>query len=301
MSGNIDKNRQHEGRWPLGRAVTTMITQPRRKSITRRLYGAWLSYRGLTPPGNSVGVLADDTMIVSYPRSGNTWMRFLLANLSYPDETVSLTTVGRLVPDIYLDSAAEISRIPSPRLMKSHEPFDSRYQRVIYLVRDPRDVVVSNFHYCLRMGWVPKQTTLSSFLTRFLENGWPRYGTWGEHVGSWIGARGGGANNEDFLVVRYEDLTANPQTELIRMAEFTNLPSDAESVGRAVDQSVFERMRRDEELVSVAWQEQSAVNRDETFVRSGLVGEGAKRLRKSEIQSINSLWRRQMIWTGYLE
>ena len=36
--------------------------------------------------GRDLAVYADDTFVVSYPRSGNTWTRFLVANLVYTDK-----------------------------------------------------------------------------------------------------------------------------------------------------------------------------------------------------------------------
>jgi hypothetical protein len=44
-------------------------------------------------------VYPDDTFLVSYPRSGNTWTRFLIANLAYPHESVSFLNIERLIPD----------------------------------------------------------------------------------------------------------------------------------------------------------------------------------------------------------
>jgi len=38
--------------------------------------------------------------------------------------------------------------------MKSHEPFDVRFRKVIYLVRDPRDVAVSEYHFDLKKRYI---------------------------------------------------------------------------------------------------------------------------------------------------
>src|SRR3712207_7954466 len=52
-----------------------------------------------------------------------------------------------------------------PRLVKSHEPFDARYGRVVYLVRHPTDVAVSYYHFLIKMRQVRedrKSTRLNS-------------------------------------------------------------------------------------------------------------------------------------------
>ena len=45
------------------------------------------------------------TFPVSYPRSGNTWMRFLLANLLAPHETITFRNIENFVPDLHKSAA----------------------------------------------------------------------------------------------------------------------------------------------------------------------------------------------------
>jgi len=86
-------------------------------------------------------VYPDDTFVVSYPRSGNTWTRFLIANLVYPEKNVGFTNIEKLIPDTSSQSNRALKSTPRPRIIKTHEYFDHRYRKVIYIVRDPRDVV----------------------------------------------------------------------------------------------------------------------------------------------------------------
>src|ERR1051326_236512 len=80
--------------------------------------------------GRKLAVFPDDTFIVSYPRSGNTWTRFLIANLLHPDEPVTFRNISRLLRDSEARSSRYLKSIPRPRVIKSHEYFDHRYQRV---------------------------------------------------------------------------------------------------------------------------------------------------------------------------
>ena len=52
--------------------------------MMKRLVAGYKQFFGLNKPGRNLRVFPDDVYIVSYPKSGNTWTRFLIANLIYP-------------------------------------------------------------------------------------------------------------------------------------------------------------------------------------------------------------------------
>ena len=64
--------------------------------------------------GRNTVVFPDDTFIVSYPKSGNTWTRFLVANLAYPNQKVDFTTINRLIADPALASKRFLKGLPGP-------------------------------------------------------------------------------------------------------------------------------------------------------------------------------------------
>src|SRR5271169_1782765 len=99
------------------------------------------------PPRRRLIVDKDDTFLVSYPKSGNTWVRMLIANFLSPDKPADFRDMNRLVPDPGAQTKRHFAKMPRPRVIKSHSVFDPRFPRVIYIVRDPRDVVISEYHY----------------------------------------------------------------------------------------------------------------------------------------------------------
>lgn len=197
-----------------------------------------------TPPpmaGRGLTVRADDVYLVSYPRSGNTWMRFMLSRLLDPVTTPSYESVPRTVPDIYEWSDEALDGFRRPRLLKSHEYFDPRYPRTIYLVRHPADVAISYHTYLLKRQRIPSTTRLDEFVATLFSTGGPdAYGSWGDHVGSWLGARQG---TDRFLLLRYEDLHADPLANLRRVAAFAGLPGEEDALRDAIVAGSSDRMR----------------------------------------------------------
>src|SRR4051812_30861661 len=79
--------------------------------------------------GRNISVLPDDTFIVSYPRSGNTWTRFLIGSLFFK-EPITFESLEEKVPDIYQHSNKALLRVARPRILKSHEYFEPKYGKV---------------------------------------------------------------------------------------------------------------------------------------------------------------------------
>src|SRR5438874_11935634 len=114
---------------------------------------------GQVNAGRAATVYPDDVFLVSYPKSGNTWVRFLIANL-ISDIPVTFLNIEQRIPSIYILPDRALRAMPKPRVLKSHECFVPRYRNVIYIVRDPRDVAVSYYHYNLKKRVLPPDCSL---------------------------------------------------------------------------------------------------------------------------------------------
>jgi hypothetical protein len=253
---------------------------------------------GLRPPGRDVEVLADDVFVVSYPKSGNSWVRFLIANLMASGRPVDFSSVQQIVPGIDWLSANELRRLARPRLLKSHEYFDPRYGKLLYLVRDPRDVVVSYYHHHMRSGLIPDGYPMEQYVGRFLAGRLDPYGSWREHAGSWLGARDG---DPGFLLMRYEDLSAAPERGLRRIADFLGWRTSDAELALACERSSFEAMRQLERFQAETEGTLSPVRLQRPFVRSGTVGGWRRELPPELAARITASWAETMRVLGYGE
>jgi Sulfotransferase domain len=242
-------------------------------------------------------IFPDDMFLVSYPRSGNTWTRFLIANLIYPNVEVGFTNIGGLVADPARASKRFLNSLPRPRILKSHHPFDRRYGKVIYIVRDPRDVVVSEYYFNLKKKWIDPSLSLDAFVTQqFLAGKSSAYGSWWENAASWISARRG---DPSFLLVRYEDLLSQTVCQLARVAEFLSINADEHRLVTAVERSSFERMSQIEQQQTDLWEGTKDTRKDIPFIRAGKVGAWRNALSQAAVDAIEEAWSPLVASLGY--
>src|SRR6476660_6161204 len=131
--------------------------------MIKRLIAGGRRFLGLHKPGRNVNVRPDDIFLVSYPKSGNTWTRFLIANLAYPEKNPDFSNINELIPDPEAMSMRDLEKLAGQRILKSHQYFDPRYQKVMYVVRDPRDVVLSEYHFDIKRRVITEDHPLTQY------------------------------------------------------------------------------------------------------------------------------------------
>ncbi len=280
-----------EGKWE----KTKPDDKPQRRTLKKLVWGAkWLF--GLSRGGRNFGIYPDDAFLVSYPKSGNTWARFLLANLIYSGEKVTFKNLESKIPDVYKVTQNELRCVSRPRILKSHEYFDPRYQKVVYIVRDPRDVVISYYHYHRKKRIIPDGYPLDRYVTRFVAGEVDAYGSWRENVASWLGTRYGTAS---FLLVRYEDMLEDTARELARMALFLGIKCSEQEALKAVSLSFADRMKNLERDESDVWVNTRKTRKDIPFVRNASSGQWRSALSEAMIEEIEFAWGDLMRLLGY--
>ncbi|HEY1400373.1 MAG TPA: sulfotransferase domain-containing protein [Terriglobales bacterium] len=251
---------------------------------------------GLHSPGRNLAVFPDDTFLVSFPKSGNTWARFLIANLVRPNEKIDFSNVNRVIPGPEVTRNRDLMRIPRPRIIKSHQYFDPRYKQVIYIVRDPRDVVVSQYHFQRKRKLIADGFPLDDFVEKFLSGETCFYGSWGEHVGSWLATRHG---QQGFLLLRYEDMVADTARELSKVASFLGLSATPEVIGEAVQRSSADAMRQLEKSQAQLFTSTKDTRQDIPFVRAAKAGGWRSALPEELALRIEEAWGHLINWLGY--
>lgn len=183
----------------------------------------------------------------------------MLLNLIYGQQETT-EKLDALMPDIHKNRGPIQIQADRPVLIKTHlllspaMPSFNLTAGFIYIVRNPMDVMLSNMNYAFRMQGLGNDPATRNrirelFIERFINyRGDPNWipigiGSWVEHVTSWI------TNAPGFpcLILKYEDLLADPVAQLDKVSHFLKLHSSAEELQAAVENSSFERMKNIEE------------------------------------------------------
>ncbi|MGH0035339.1 MAG: sulfotransferase domain-containing protein [Myxococcota bacterium] len=241
-----------------------------------------------------------DCVVVSFGKSGRTWLRVMISRFfqvrdGLPEHLlIGFDNFHRrrpAVPKIFFTHDNYLEDYTGHRDSRS----DYRGRKVVLLVRHPGDVAVSQY-FQWRFRMKPHKKAI---------NDYPEHG---EEVGvfDFMHANGGGlpkilrfmdlwareiAQNDDVLIVRYEDLRSQPEAELARLLEFIGTPGSEEQVAEAVRFASFDNMRKLEEkrtfwLSGGRMKPKDRNNPDSFKVRRGKVGGFRDYLEDSEIERI---------------
>jgi hypothetical protein len=269
--------------------------------------------------------------LASYPKSGNTWMRVFLANLildepkplplprinevcsSEPNEVwfkpLSTGPIAELsdrkiaaLRTKAQERAASLNKNIMP--MKTHSLLgkDHGYPTisvkatigVIYILRDPRDVAISAAdHYGLPLDQAIEVMADKKARGRGTPGNTVHelMGSWSDHVRSWTRWK-----HTPLLVLRYEDMLADPLGQLGGVARKLGIAQDAARIRRAVEFSSFKTLQAQEQ--ETGFIEKSL--HSQRFFRSGRAGGWREKLSPVQAAAIEGAHAVQMRRFGYL-
>lgn len=223
----------------------------------------------------------DDQFLVSYPRSGNTWLRHLLRelislrrpDLPPPENLLEvLPTVHHMLPIAQRHEEFSLNT----RLIKSHNIADLGDARMVYLFREPADALVSYYHQHVLRASRGKRPPPAKPLDEYCAGLIP---DWCEHVGIAIRQREKSADRVHFAA--YETLQTDTAGTFRAIVNFLGLAATEEQLAGAVERCSFAQLQTREK-------ERKGGAQENLFFRKGRVGGGAEELQASTTQAIEA-------------
>lgn len=189
---------------------------------------------------------SNDFYIVDFPKSGVTWLCCLIANIallrSNVSETATFNSVHIYIPDIQADRNIGFAPYSSPpvRFLKSHSMYNSNYNYILYLVRNPINVMQSYYRFCVELG------VFKHDYVQFCRD--PHLGipAWKKHIRSWLFDRK--ITHQSFQLIKYEDLVSQPFAELSHFLDCYGWSCSDEIIREAIIRSDKSSMRRSEQM-----------------------------------------------------
>lgn len=260
------------------------------------------------------GPQSTDVMLATFPKSGSTWISYLLYQLSsggdeaFPDikDVVIDITPGHWDPGV---NPFEIPQTFKPRTYKTHGSWRlaPRGCRTIYVSRNPTDVFWSLYNFIHDLFGLEEMVEIDDFYQQYFVE---RFGSghdigniW-DHLLGWCPQR----TREDVLWLHYEDLREDFSACIFRIAEFMGVGTDSDLLQLVEERATIEHTRSLAEKLNPSQDNRTGVvtlkfgHEMESYargmkfgkIRKGKVGDGNKELPEHILQKLEQEWRQRV-------
>ena len=275
--------------------------------------------------------------LASYPKSGNTWVRYFLASLIYSNQGKSgLDKLGyimqypkrdqfeKLVTNFddfnqikknWINSQNQINSDNKVKIFKTHHSLCSLGEDnftdekntlgAIYIVRDPRNVI-SSILYHFNLSSTEEALNFIMEENKFIGNmknkvNYPLHtliGSWKTNYNSWKYI------GKNFLLVKYEDLILSPNTEFGKIANYISniigIKFSEKQIKNSIEESSFKNLRNIEDKNGFIESIEDLKNKKKKFFNLGPKNNWKKTLEKKFIDKIESSFNNEMKELGYI-
>ncbi|XP_034275698.1 sulfotransferase 1C2-like isoform X1 [Pantherophis guttatus] len=248
---------------------------------------------------------SDDLLLCTYPKSGTTWIQEIVDMIQQEGdlEKCQRASVHHRHPFIEwarpfqtLAGVDQADMMPSPRTLKTHLPvqllpksFWTANCKFIYMARNPKDCLVSYFHFQRMNKTLPHPGTWEEYLEIFMA-GKVAWGSWYNHVKDWWKAK----DTYRVLYLFYEDIKKDPKHEIQKIMQFIGKQLDMATLDKIVHHTSFEVMKQNP-MVNRANAPLSVMDQSiSPFMRKGMVGDWKNHFTVAQNEWFDEDYRKKM-------
>ncbi|XP_074189578.1 amine sulfotransferase isoform X2 [Rhinolophus sinicus] len=226
----------------------------------------------------------DDVFIVTYPKSGTIWTQQILSLIYFEghrSRTEIVKTIDRVPFLEYNIHKIDFLERPSPRLFSTHLPYylvpkglKSKKAKIIYIYRNPKDVLTSYFHFSNLMAIIPVVGSL-----------------WFDHIKNWYKYR----HDFNILFMMYEEMKLDLRSSVLKISHFLEKELSEEDVEAVVKQATFKNMKSDPKAnYDDIIHKEVGTRNDGHFLRKGVIGDWKNYLTVEQSERFDRIFQRKM-------
>ncbi|KAM4040984.1 amine sulfotransferase-like isoform 1-T3 [Anomaloglossus baeobatrachus] len=240
-----------------------------------------------------------DVFLVTYPKSGTVWTQQILSlilNEGHRNGTEQITNIERAPWIEYNIYNVDFKSRPSPRLFSSHLPYyllpkDMRFRmgKIIYVSRNPKDVLVSMYHFYKLNPSLKCKIDWEIFIDLFI-SGKVFGGSWFDHV------RGFYMHKDDFdiLFLTYEDMKKDLRSNVLKICKFLAISLDDKAIDIVVEKATFKNMK-DDSLANYEFLSNEVLDKNKgAFLRKGIVGDWKNLMTVAQNEMFDKVYKEKM-------
>ncbi|XP_071495266.1 sulfotransferase 1C2-like [Diadema antillarum] len=257
----------------------------------------------------------DDIFLITYPKSGTTWAQqiVLLAHHNGDENQFEGKHIMKMVPFLEVVESRSIEgastsrmqteiadEMPSPRILKTQVPTkwlpesirDSTRGKVIYVARNPKDMMVSYFHFCKMTFNLPTYESWDVFYEEFVANRVPR-GSWFDSVLFWWKKR----NEPNVLFLKYENMKKDLKGSIRQISDFMGKSFSEETIDAIVKGSTFDAMKKNK-TSNPDRVFKRVKDGSKSFMRKGIIGDWKNYFSDEQSERFDKIYAEKLAGSG---
>uniref|UniRef100_A0A3P9H9M8 Sulfotransferase n=1 Tax=Oryzias latipes TaxID=8090 RepID=A0A3P9H9M8_ORYLA len=187
----------------------------------------------------------DDLMLVAYPKCGFNWMVGVLKKIiaeatGEKNERKTPPLIEFFGPEV----VKMMEELPSPRFLGTHlypdnipPSFYEKKTKIMVIFRNPKDTLVSYYHFCNNNPVLPT-VSWESFFSQFMK-GEVAWGSYFDHALAWDKKM----DDPNVMIVTYEDLKQDLKAGVHQISNFFGFTLTEVQVQQIAEKSTFNAMK----------------------------------------------------------